>query len=74
MTTSHTLPSTHEYQSAIHRVRGTRVVLAEDLAQVLLQKKGGNIPPDTLPLIPMGNHIIPNRRWRAFHELGEMAP
>ncbi|WP_170385451.1 hypothetical protein [Ruegeria atlantica] len=29
-----TLPSTHEVQSAIHRVRGARVVLAEDLAQL----------------------------------------
>lgn len=33
MTNANTLPSTHEVQSAIHRVRGTRVVLAEDLAQ-----------------------------------------
>ncbi|UWR03527.1 ORF6N domain-containing protein [Ruegeria conchae] len=33
MTKPNTLPSTHEVQSAIHRVRGTRVVLAEDLAQ-----------------------------------------
>ncbi|NOE17778.1 ORF6N domain-containing protein [Ruegeria atlantica] len=33
MTNPNTLPSTHEVQSAIHRVRGTRVVLAEDLAQ-----------------------------------------
>jgi hypothetical protein len=33
MTNRNTLPSTHEVQSAIHRVRGTRVVLAEDLAQ-----------------------------------------
>ncbi|WP_171169087.1 ORF6N domain-containing protein [Ruegeria sp. HKCCA0370] len=30
---TNTLPSTHEVQSAIHRVRGTRVVLAEDLAR-----------------------------------------
>ncbi len=28
-----TLPSTQEVQSAIHRVRGTRLVLAEGLAQ-----------------------------------------
>ncbi|WP_171130757.1 MULTISPECIES: ORF6N domain-containing protein [unclassified Ruegeria] len=33
MTNPNTLPSTHEVQSAIHKVRGTRVVLAEDLAQ-----------------------------------------
>nr|WP_170540531.1 ORF6N domain-containing protein [Ruegeria arenilitoris] len=33
MTNANTLPSTHEVQSAIHRVRGTRVVLAEDLAR-----------------------------------------
>ncbi|WP_170406592.1 ORF6N domain-containing protein [Ruegeria arenilitoris] len=33
MTNPNTLPSTHEVQSAIHRVRGTRVVLAEDLAR-----------------------------------------
>ncbi|NOD97260.1 ORF6N domain-containing protein [Ruegeria sp. HKCCD6228] len=33
MTNPNTLPSTHEVQSAIHRVRGIRVVLAEDLAQ-----------------------------------------
>ncbi|QFT74113.1 ORF6N domain-containing protein [Ruegeria sp. THAF33] len=33
MTNPKNLPSTHEVQSAIHRVRGTRVVLAEDLAQ-----------------------------------------
>ncbi|WP_170530039.1 ORF6N domain-containing protein [Ruegeria arenilitoris] len=33
MTNAKNLPSTHEVQSAIHRVRGTRVVLAEDLAQ-----------------------------------------
>ncbi|WP_170436606.1 ORF6N domain-containing protein [Ruegeria arenilitoris] len=33
MTTAKNLPSTHEVQSAIHRVRGTRVVLAEDLAR-----------------------------------------
>ena len=33
MTNANTLPSTHEVQNAIHRVRGTRVVLAEDLAQ-----------------------------------------
>ncbi|WP_260024197.1 hypothetical protein [Ruegeria conchae] len=30
MTKPNTLPSTHEVQSAIHRVRGTRVVLTED--------------------------------------------
>ncbi|WP_254444958.1 ORF6N domain-containing protein [Ruegeria atlantica] len=33
MTNLNSLPSTHEVQSAIHRVRVTRVVLAEDLAQ-----------------------------------------
>ncbi|WP_170448384.1 ORF6N domain-containing protein [Ruegeria arenilitoris] len=33
MTNAKNLPSTHEVQSAIHRVRGTRVVLAEDLAR-----------------------------------------
>ncbi|NOD31586.1 ORF6N domain-containing protein [Ruegeria atlantica] len=33
MTNTKNLPSTHEVQSAIHRVRGTRVVLAEDLAR-----------------------------------------
>ncbi|WP_209507887.1 MULTISPECIES: ORF6N domain-containing protein [unclassified Ruegeria] len=33
MTNPKNLPSAHEVQSAIHRVRGTRVVLAEDLAQ-----------------------------------------
>ncbi|WP_299901383.1 ORF6N domain-containing protein [uncultured Ruegeria sp.] len=33
MTNPKNLPSTHEVQNAIHRVRGTRVVLAEDLAQ-----------------------------------------
>jgi hypothetical protein len=33
MTNTENLPSTHEVQSAIHRVRGTRVVLAEDLAR-----------------------------------------
>jgi len=33
MSKPNTLPSTHEVQSAIHRVRGTRVVLAEDLAR-----------------------------------------
>ncbi len=33
MTNPNALPSTHEVHSAIHRVRGTRVVLAEDLAQ-----------------------------------------
>ncbi|WP_299888615.1 hypothetical protein [uncultured Ruegeria sp.] len=31
---TNTLPSTHEVQSAIHRLGGTRVVLAEDLAQL----------------------------------------
>ncbi|WP_170360272.1 ORF6N domain-containing protein [Ruegeria arenilitoris] len=33
MTNASPLPSTHEVQNAIHRVRGTRVVLAKDLAQ-----------------------------------------
>lgn len=33
MTNPKNLPSAHEVQNAIHRVRGTRVVLAEDLAQ-----------------------------------------
>ena len=33
MSNAKNLPSTHEVQSAIHRVRGTRVVLAEDLAR-----------------------------------------
>ncbi|SDX10138.1 ORF6N domain-containing protein [Ruegeria halocynthiae] len=33
MTNPKNLPSTQEVQSAIHRIRGTRVVLAEDLAQ-----------------------------------------
>ncbi len=33
MTNPNTLPSAHQVQSAIHKVRGTRVVLAEDLAQ-----------------------------------------
>ncbi len=33
MTNSKILPNTHEVQSASHRVRGTRAVLAEDLAQ-----------------------------------------
>ncbi|WP_170347322.1 ORF6N domain-containing protein [Ruegeria atlantica] len=33
MTNTKNLPSTHEVQSAIHQVRGTRVVLAEDLAR-----------------------------------------
>lgn len=34
MTNPNTLPSAHEVQSAIHRVRGTRVVLAKDLARL----------------------------------------
>ncbi|WP_298935226.1 hypothetical protein [uncultured Ruegeria sp.] len=34
MTNPDTLPSTREVQNAIHRVRGTRVVPAEDLAQL----------------------------------------
>ncbi|WP_254055699.1 hypothetical protein [Ruegeria sp. EL01] len=34
MTNPNTLPSTHEVQSAIHRARGTRVGLAEDLTQL----------------------------------------
>lgn len=54
MTHPNTLPSTHEVQSAIHRVRGTRVALAEaprTLPEIL--------PPEgaSAPLLPNGEQL-----------------
>ncbi len=38
------------------------------------KEMGGNIPPGNLSLIPMRNHVVPNRgRW-TFHEFGEVTP